>query len=385
MPRKTITLNDLRRFAVARSLFPPTTLRRAIGRMQFVQADPIRAPARAQDLILRHRVKDYRAGDLERNYVSLEIEEDTFVNYGFVTRELQTLMHPRPDVRVPAAGIHAWSAAERKKAELLLAFLESRGEVHPREVEDHFAHGRVRNYWGGSSNATTQMLDALHYRGLVRVVRRENGIRIYRTHQHLPASAVASAVLSGASLQARIDALVDVVVNLHAPLPGSSLSFYIRRLRYAVPQWQSEILAAQKRARERLAHARVASVDWYWPEGENPLRAVTPETVRLLAPFDPVVHDRARFELLWGWTYRFEAYTPAPKRKLGYYALPLLWCDRVIGWANLAVKDGALSCDPGYIEGRHPNERAFPPELEAELDRLRFFLRMNRSELRESE
>jgi len=104
---RPITSDDLRRFAVARSLFPPTTLRRAIARMRFVQADPIRAPARAQDLILRHRVKDYRAGDLERNYVSLGIEEDTFVNYGFVTRELQTLMHPRPDVRVSAASMQA--------------------------------------------------------------------------------------------------------------------------------------------------------------------------------------------------------------------------------------------------------------------------------------
>jgi uncharacterized protein len=379
MPRATITSDDLRRFAVARSLFPPTTLRRAIARMRFVQADPIRAPARAQDLILRHRVKDYRAGDLARNYVSLGIEEDTFVNYGFVTRELQTLMHPRPDVRVPAAGMQAWSAAERKKAELLLAFLESRGEVHPREVEEHFAHGRVRNYWRGSSNATTQMLDALHYRGLVRVVRRENGIRIYRTHQHEPA------LLREAERRTRIDALVDVVVNIYAPLPGSSLSFYIRRLQYAVPQWRREITTAQKRARERLAHARVAGVDWYWPSGENPRRVVIRDSVRLLTPFDPVVHDRTRFELLWGWTYRFEAYTPAPKRKLGYYALPLLWRDRVIGWANLAVKDGALSCDPGYIEGGHPNERAFARELEAELDRLRFFLRMNRSELHESE
>ena len=375
MAQRAITVNDLRRFAVARSLFPPTTLRRAIARMRFVQADPIRAPARAQDLILRHRVKDYRAGDLQRNYVSLRIEEDTFVNYGFVTRELQMLMHPRPDVRVPAEGMQAWSAAEREKAQLLLAFLQSRGEVHPREVEEHFAHGRVRNYWGGSSNVTTQMLDALHYRGLVRVVRRDNGIRIYRAHQHEPASTVASAVLSGSSLHARIDALVDVVVNIYAPLPGSSLSFYIRRLRYAVPQWRSEITAAQKRACERLAHARVAGVDWYWPSGENPRRVVIPKSVRLLAPFDPVVHDRTRFELLWGWTYRFEAYTPAPKRKLGYYALPLLWRDRVIGWANLAVKDGALSCDPGYIEGRHPNERAFARELEAELSRMQFFLR----------
>jgi len=273
--------------------------------------------------------------------------------------------------------MQAWSAAERKKAELLLAFLQSRGEVHPREVEEHFAHGRVRNYWGGSSNATTQMLDALHYRGLVRVVRRENGIRIYRTHRHQPARAVASAGFCGSSLQARIDALVDVVVNIYAPLPGSSLSFYIRRLRYAVPQWRSEITAGQKRARERLPHARVAGMDWYWPSGENPRRMVIPETVRLLTPFDPVVHDRTRFELLWNWTYRFEAYTPAPKRKLGYYALPLLWRDRVIGWTNLTVKNGALLADSGYVQSGPPTDRAFQREFDAELDRIRFFLRLH--------
>lgn len=63
-PRKE--LEDLRRFAVARSLFAPMTLSRALARMAFVQADPIRAPARAQDLILRHRVKGYRAGDGDR-------------------------------------------------------------------------------------------------------------------------------------------------------------------------------------------------------------------------------------------------------------------------------------------------------------------------------
>jgi len=61
-----ITLDDLRRFAVARSFFTPTSLKRALHRLGFVQADPIRAPARAQDLTLRHRVQDYRAGDLER-------------------------------------------------------------------------------------------------------------------------------------------------------------------------------------------------------------------------------------------------------------------------------------------------------------------------------
>src|ERR1700736_3037312 len=100
-----ITLDDLRRFAVARSLFPPTTLKHALHRLGFVQADPIRAPARAQDLILRHRVKDYRAGDLERRYATLDIEEDFFVIYGFVTRSLQALMHPRSDSRVPTDDV----------------------------------------------------------------------------------------------------------------------------------------------------------------------------------------------------------------------------------------------------------------------------------------
>ena len=78
-----ITLDALRRYAIARTLFAPTSLSAAIQRLGFVQADPIRAPARAQDLTLRHRVKGYRVGDLERRYATLDVEEEFFVNYGF--------------------------------------------------------------------------------------------------------------------------------------------------------------------------------------------------------------------------------------------------------------------------------------------------------------
>ena len=368
MPAPLLALDDLRRFAVARSLFAPTTLRRALARLGFVQADPIRAPARAQDLILRPRVKDYRAGDLERRYESLGIEEDFFVTYGFVTRSVQALMHPRPDLRLPAAGNEPWSAAERKTAGLILDFVAERGAVHPRQVQENFAHGRVRNYWGGSSHATTQMLDALHYRGLLGVERREKGIRVYRRHWHEPAPQ------DERERRARIDSLVDVIVNIYAPLPAASLSYYGRRLRYAVPQWQEEIRAALERARDRLGCARVGGVDWYWPNEESPRRSAAPEAVRLLAPFDPLVHDRSRFELFWGWVYRFEAYTPAPKRKLGYYALPLLWREKVIGWANLALKNGTLLSQLGYVAGHPPRDRAFRRGLEAELERLRIFL-----------
>src|SRR5678816_3948857 len=163
---------------------------------------------------------------------------------------------------------------------------------------------------------------------------------------------------NAAERRARMDALVDVVVRIYAPLPGSSLSYYVRRLRYAAPQWQKELPSALQRAKDRLSHTRVGDVDWYWPSDENIEDQSIDEAVRFLAPFDPAVHDRDRFQLFWNWTYRFEAYTPVTKRKLGYYAMPLLWRDRVIGWANLSVKNGDLDYQLGYVEAA-PIDRTF--------------------------
>jgi uncharacterized protein YcaQ len=361
-----VTLDDLRRAAVARTFFTPTTLQRALDALGFVQADPIRAPARAQDLTLRHRVASYRAGDLERRYTQLDIHEDVFVNYGFVTGAVQALMHPR-------GGPVPWTATDRRHVRALLEFVRRRGAVHPREADEHFARGTVTNYWGGSSSATTHLMEAMHYRGLLRVMRREAGIRIYAAHHHAPRPRDAAA------RRQHLDALVDVILRNHAPLPAASLSTLVRRLRYAVPQWAGELDGTLRRARSRLAHTRVEGADWYWLADQAPIPAESNDVVRLLAPFDPLVWDRRRFEILWGWAYRFEAYTPASKRKLGYYALPLLWRDRVIGWANLSIKNRALHADVGYIASRPPCEKVFRQALEEELDALRVFLRLDSS------
>ena len=356
-----MTLDDLRRFAVARSLFAPRTLQRALDELCFVQADPIRAPARAQDLTLRHRVTGYRAGDLERLYSRLDIHEDVFVNYGFVTGAVLNLMHPR-------GGPAPWTAARGRHVRSILEFVRARGSVHPREVDEHFSLGTVTNYWGGSSSATTHLLEAMHYRGLLRVVRREAGIRIYAAHGHPVGPRDA------ATRRERLDALVDVVMKKYAPLPAASLSTLVRRLRYAVPQWTNELDRALQRAKTRLAHARIDGVEWFWPGGEDPTLAPSLDEVRLLAPFDPIVWDRRRFELLWGWAYRFEAYTPVPKRKFGYYALPLLWRDRVIGWGNVSMANETLQAELGYVASRPPRDRAFRPALDEEIHRLRVCL-----------
>jgi len=358
----TLTLDDLRRHALARSIFTPTTLPKAIAKLGFVQADPIRAPARAQDLTLRHRVKDYCAGDLERRYPRLPIEEDFFVNYGFLPRATHALMHPR-------SARSVWPKARWAQAQAVLEFVRERGAVHPREVDEHFAHGKVTNWFGGSSNASTQLLDGMHYRGLVRIARREGGVRVY---------AARAAHDAAPDPVAALDALVDVVVRKYAPLPLRTLSELVSRLGVGAPQWRDRRAATLARTKARFPQAVVDGVTWLWPAGENPAsrRHASDDAVRLLAPFDPVVWDRRRFELFWGWAYRFEAYTPAPKRVRGYYALPLLWREQVIGWGNLSVADGTLQSDFGYVAGKAPRSAAFRAALDDELQRMINFLKL---------
>jgi uncharacterized protein YcaQ len=168
------------------------------------------------------------------------------------------------------------------------------------------------------------------------------------------------------------------VIHAYAPLPAASLGQLMSLLCRGVPQWRKHRAAALARARQRYASVRLGKLDWYWPAGESPSsRRWRPVAgVRLLTPFDPVVWDRRRFKLFWNWEYRFEAYTPAPKRKLGYYALPLLWQDQVIGWGNITATAGRLNKSFGYVNGSAPSDPCFHDALEAELARMETFLRL---------
>lgn len=363
MTASVLNLNHLRRYALARSLFAPTTLPKALQRLGFVQADPLRAPARAQDLTLRHRVAGYRVGDLDACYPTLEVEEDFFVNYGFVRRDLHHLMHPR----VPRA---VWSVGRMLQAQEVLDFVHQAGVVRPTDVDAHFDHGRVINWFGGSSKASTQLLDGMHYRGMLRVVRREGGQRLYAVREHQSTALDVDAIL---------DKLTDVIVAKYAPLPLASLGQLLSLLAGGVPQWRHHRTDILQRAKARLPQAMVSGMTWLWPESESPIshRDDVQDRVRLLAPFDPVVWDRRRFEQLWGWAYRFEAYTPAAKRVRGHYAMPLLWRDQVIGWGNISVKSGVLIPDIGFVHAA-PKDKAFGLALDEELHRMSVFLNLNK-------
>jgi len=345
--RRDQILQFLREHAISNSLFPPTTLKSAIHRMGFIQADPIRSPARAHDLILRHRVKGYRAGDLERNYASLDIEEDVLYAYGFLPRTIWRLLHPRN-----STGL---SSLEKKVLDTVGKF----GVMHPREMEAHFGRKRVINNWGGYSKATTRALEALHYRGLLRIAKRENGIRLYE------AARPSAEILPEAD---RLRELILAIAGILSPVPQRTLQANVARYRrLGNPRSTLTDLIHE----EKLRHHTIDGITYLFPP--LTVQKTASPRVRFLAPFDPLVWDRLRFEHFWGWPYRFEAYTPPAKRVRGYYAMPLLWNSQVIGWANAQVSAGSLNVEVGFVDKR-PQNGAFDEELEKEMMRLKSFL-----------
>jgi uncharacterized protein len=200
--KPTPQVQRLRRLALAQTFFPPTTLEGAFERLGFVQADPIRAPARAQDLILRHRVTGYRAGDLERRYHALGIEEDDLYAYGFLRRDLWALLHP-PDAR----GL---SDLETR----MLEVIRDIGPTHPNDLVAHFGNERAVNAWGSMSRATTLALEDLQRRGFLRISHRVKGVRVYE------AVPVADESIDREEAMQR---LALAVIDILAPLPTSTI------------------------------------------------------------------------------------------------------------------------------------------------------------------
>lgn len=348
----SVTLDQFRKRTIRSSLFPKSSLSAALNRMGFVQADPIRSPARAQDLILRQRVKNYQAGDLEAKYPQLPIEELFLFAYGFGSQGLWKAIYPKINDEL----------SESEK--VVLAVVEDQNGMHPRNLERVIGGGSAKNCWGGFSRAAKLALESLHDRGLLRIQKREKGTRVYE---------VAPACEAGLSGRERFK---EIVKSTMCSMGPTSLQFLLSETRHFAYLEKSR--SGRLDAIEELINSgqvrvdRVESVEYLSLAEVNPSR-VPLDQIRILAPFDPIVRDRQRFKQLWGWEYRFEAYTPAARRKLGYYAMPVLWRDSIIGWANAAVEDGKLRVQFGYACKR-PDEKGFLESAQREVMEMARFL-----------
>jgi len=352
-----LTAEMLRTRAATHSLFMAPTVREAVTRLGLVQADPIQAPARAQDLILRQRVEGYHAGDLERGYATSGLEEDVLHVYGYMPRAIVPLLLPRPG---------EWHF-EREHPELagrILAYITEHGPTSHRALEQHFGSARTRGEWGNQAKVTTRMLNMLHYRGQLRVAHRVGNDRFFVIAEH---------PVTSLSAEERLRQLVRLFANLYAPISLLMARIFISHLRYAAPTLEGRRTLLRRMVDlGELVLGEVDGRQYFWP-AHTTFATRTDGEVRLLAPFDPIVHDRDRFEHLWGWAYRFEAYTPLAKRKWGYYALPMLWHNAIVGWANVAVREGQLHVETGFINGQ-PAARGFKRALAQELERMEAFL-----------
>jgi uncharacterized protein len=353
-------IDRLRLQALSATLSTPTTLARAIGALGFVQADPIRSPARAQDLILRQRVANYRAGDLERRFARLRLEEDFLYAYGFMGSETARLLHPRFD----AAAANGRHEPDDLAADVL-AFVRQRGETHPRDLLKRFGGERAVSAWGGFSRATTRALQALHYYGLLRVARRRDGIRVYE-----PAGQQGEVLAP----DERLRRLLLLVMNILAPISKPSLRATFALLTRGAPGLGP--LDPALRSLLKAGAVESGEVDgeiYLWPTACGPAKASLPRKVRFLAPFDPIVWDRRRFQHLWGWEYRFEGYTPVGKRRFGYYAMPVLFGERMLGCVNLSMAHAKLDARTVFV-GRAPKAGEFRRAMDAEMARMEAFL-----------
>jgi len=283
-----VTQDEARRIAVRSQLLDgsATSVLDTVRRLGFLQIDPISTVAPPQHLVLWSRLGTLDLKELDR---LLWEERKLF--------EWDAFIYPIEDLPLIVArmrrkrGQLSW---ERRGTEFLkanaafrryvLRELEQRGPLLSREIEDHTSMRREDHPWWGSRKMGL-MLGLLSDRGEVAIVGRRNGQRLW-------------------DLAERWYPETDRV-----PWPKAEKQLAEKRFRALGVRFEKGRL---------LRHPDAV-------DGRVPNRVV------FLSPFDRLVHDRARAEALWGFRYRLEMYVPAGKREYGYYVLPILRGDRLVG------------------------------------------------------
>lgn len=341
----------IRSVAICHSLFPKTTLEHAMQQLQFVQTDPIRFPARAQDLVLRHRVTDYKLDDIEKHANQIHLEEDFLYAHGYMVSNVWECMHPRKHPKIATFDNDVLNAVIQMK------------EVHPKDLVSFFGKKHSKNWWGGNSLATKMALDRLHYYGLLRISNRRKGIRIYQALY--PPQTQLSTIQ-------KLEEIIMTIVQILAPITNSTLHQALHRIRRHFGPTQKIIINLIQKG--KLQKVMIDSLEYILPSSIPLVNTDVPYTVKFLTPFDPLVWDRTRFEHIWGWQYRFEAYTPKEKRVRGYYAMPMLWGSQIIGWTNISKSS---EIEINYIHGM-PQENNFKEALNNEIESMRQFLQTSK-------
>jgi uncharacterized protein YcaQ len=290
---RTVSLEEARRIAVRAQLLDGSAcgVLDTVRRLGFLQLDPIATVAPAHHLVLFSRLGAYDTAELDRLlWVDRELFEWNAFIWPIESLPLVRALMRRNRTRVQyererwARDFLVRNAVFRR---YVLRELGRRGPLVGRELEDRSVDGRLDHRWYGSRWVGI-MLEILHRRGEVAIVGRQGRQRIW--------------------------GLADSWYPETATMP-------LREAERRLADQRFRALGVRLEKGEWLAHPDAA-------DGE------VGDRVALLSPFDRLVHDRDRAEALFGFHYRLEMYVPPAKREYGYYVLPLLVGDSLVGRAE---------------------------------------------------
>ncbi len=306
---------------------PHVSVAAALSHHGYIQIDPINVCGRMHDLILRNRVAGYREGDLLRhlhgddgplNATARMAFEHHLPSTGILVAltldawpYLQAVMRAR--ARRPGPWSGRLSPREKELATRLLAEIAQRGPLGSDAFDDP---RRATRLWGSATLAKS-VLQKLFFHGQLLIAQRDKGRRRY----DLPARVLPANLVTGPEPDAVATARWETVLKLRqrrlVALKRTELPFVedlVRPVRiddgplvYCLRNDEPVLDKISARATERTA------------------------APRLLAPLDPLIYDRALTRRLWNYDYTWEVYTPPLKRVRGYYALPVLSDDRLVG------------------------------------------------------
>ena len=337
------------------------TFQRTLERTGVLQVDSVNVLQRAHFMPLFSRMGAYDPALLRR---AAEGRPRRVVEYwahvqAFMPVELWPLMRHRMDHYRGTRG--KWAVVE-ENPELeasLVAEVRDRGASTARDLDEGLP--RRKDHWGWNWSSTRQMLDFLYLVGDLAIAGRTNQfeVRYDLPERVLPAEVLALATPSPADADRE---LVRRAARSHGVATERCLADYFRMSRKHV----QPAIAALVEEGELVP---VTIEGWRRPAYLH-RDARVPRRVRaraLLSPFDPVVWERERAERLFDFHYRIEIYVPAPKRVHGYYVLPFLLDDRIVGRVDLKADrpGGRLVVKAAYAEPGAPAETA--EELAAEL------------------
>ena len=305
-----LTKEQARRIAVRAQLLDaprPTGLLEVVERLTLLQIDPTAAIAPSADLVLWSRLGSaYRPDDLKR---ALEAERTLF--------ELDALIRPTGDLGLYLAGADERPSYERTRAWLrdndrfrrdILKKLRSSGPLSSRELPDTAAVPWASSGWSHNRNVT-QMLEILMNRGEVAISGRVGRERLWDLPERVyPAGVAVSSVEEAerAKDERRLGSL-------------------------GIARTKARAMMEPIHVGEAGEPAVVEGVKGEWRVDPARLEEEFEGRTALLSPFDRLIHDRTRTEELFDFEYTLEMYKPAAKRRWGYFALPILHGDRLVG------------------------------------------------------